>query len=90
MDWQFNDLQEMKDFSKYLSLQLTSLGDKHWAAEFNNFSYNSYPTPTEYLGELRVVLQSFLKEKQGQLSQEVEELSVRAVKAIDRAFGNSS
>jgi hypothetical protein len=87
MTWIFNNLQTMKQFAHYLSNELKSIGELHWADEVNSFSYNSFPSSSEYLGELRIVLKQMMNEIQNlpdHLKQEIR----TAIESINKAFGN--
>lgn len=87
MQWHFNDLQNMKDFINHLSSQLQQIGENKWADEMNFFSYNTYTTSSEYLGELRMALQKLLKEKQSTLPAALKRHVDSAIDAINKAFG---
>jgi hypothetical protein len=52
----------MKEFAKYLSGELIKLGFNERAKMIDEFSYNSYTTSSEYLGEFRILLEGLIKE----------------------------
>lgn len=85
MSLQFNQLDDMKKFAKYLSGELTRLGYNDRAKMVDEFSYNSYTTSSEYLGEFKILLEDLMKENiliDDKIKCEV----VIAVKAINKAF----
>lgn len=87
MDFEFNNLNDMKEFAKYLSKKLESFGYKDKSKMVNEFSYNSYTTSSEYLGEFRILLEDL--KKQNVLKDENIKLGVdSAIKAINKAFGS--
>lgn len=85
MNFKFNNLNDMKEFAKYLSKELENFGDKDNSKMVNQFSYNSYTTSSEYLGEFRILLEDLKKQKV--LEDENIRLQVdAAIKAINKAF----
>ena len=86
MSLQFNKLSDMKEFAKYLSGELIKLGFNDRAKIIDEFSYNSYTTSSEYLGEFRILLQDLIKENIFDEDKIKLELVI-AVKAINKAFG---
>jgi len=87
LKFEFNDLNDMKEFAKHLSKELENFGYKDKSEMVNGFSYNSYTTSSEYLGEFRVLLEDLKKQKI--LEGENIKLEVdAAIKAINKAFGN--
>ena len=86
MSLQFNQLSDMKEFAKYLSGELIKLGYNDRAKMVDEFSYNSYTTSSEYLGEFRLLLEDLIKENI--LTEDKIKLEIAiAVKAINKAFG---
>lgn len=85
MSFKFSNLNDMKEFAKYLSNELDKLGYKDEAKRINEFSYNSYTTSSEYLGEFRFLLEELKKYdilKNANMLLEAD----RAIKAINKAF----
>jgi hypothetical protein len=53
----------------------------------SGFSYNSYTTSSEYLGEFRILLEDLIRENI--LSEDKIKIEVNAaIEAINKAFGN--
>ena len=87
MNFEFNSLDDMKGFAKYLSKELKNFGYKDKSKMVNEFSYNSYTTSSEYLGEFRILLEDL--KKQNVLDEDNIKLGMEAaIKAINRAFGS--
>lgn len=77
----------MKEFAKYLSKELENFGHKDKSKMVNEFSYNSYTTSSEYLGEFRILLEDL--KKQNVLDDDNIKLEVdAAIRAINKAFGS--
>ena len=76
----------MKEFATYLSRELEEMGYKDKSKMVNEFSYNSYTTSSEYLGEFRILLEDLKKENifNNKVKTEVD----FAIKVINKAFGN--
>lgn len=79
-------LQDMKDFAQFISDYLLANNRENLALEVEKFSYNTYTTSSEYLGELRIVLKRILLETDMILSEEVKEYIAKAIEAINKAF----
>lgn len=87
MKFEFNSLNDMKEFAKRLSNDLSINGYENKSKMVNEFSSNSYTTSSEYLGELRLVLKDL--RKQNVLLNDNLKLEVdAAIEAINKAFGN--
>lgn len=87
MNFKFNHLNDMKEFAKYLSRELERLGYKDKSRIVSEFSYNSFTTSSEYLGEFRFLLEDLIK--QNILSDDNIKLQIdNAIRAINKAFGN--
>lgn len=86
MSLQFNKLNDMKEFAKYLSGELIKFGYNDRAKMVDEFSYNSYTTSSEYLGEFRILLEDLIKENILTEDKIKSEVAI-AVKAINKAFG---
>lgn len=87
MRLQFNQLSDMKEFAEYLSNELVRLGYNDKSKMVSGFSYNSYTTSSEYLGEFRILLEDLIR--QNILSEDKIKIEVNAaIKAINKAFGN--
>jgi pyoverdine/dityrosine biosynthesis protein Dit1 len=87
VNFKFEDLNDIKKFAKYLSEELERLGYNDMARMISEFSYNSYTTSSEYLGEFRFLLNDLIKQdilKDNDIKIEVE----NAIRTINRAFGN--
>jgi hypothetical protein len=85
---EFNSLQDIKKFAEFVSAELIRNHEEKLAVEVSTFSYNSYTTPSEYLGEFRIVLKRVLKERPTVLNEETKESILKAVETIDNAFNN--
>ena len=88
MNWCFTDLQSMKKFASYVSSKLNSIGENKWAEEIDFYSTNTFTTPTEYLGELKIALKQLLREKQSSLTGDLITDIELAIEAINKAFGS--
>lgn len=85
MNFEFDDLDDMKKFASVLSNKLDELGFNEISKDTNQFSYNSYTTSTEYLGEFKLLLERI--KKQNILNDEEIEFEIdKAIKIIERAF----
>jgi hypothetical protein len=58
----FDSLDDMKEFAKLLYEELMKISQVELAEEIKFFSYNTYTTSSEYLGELKFVLERILSE----------------------------
>lgn len=87
MLWEFNSLQDLKDFSVFISDELANLGKDNLAAEVKEFSFNTYTTSSEYLGELRITLNKVLSEG-NTLNQEIRVCITKAIQAINKAWNS--
>jgi hypothetical protein len=83
---EFNDLQDMKEFAQYISDELMEKNRNNLALEVGEFSYNSFTTSSEYLGEFRIILKKVLSKVDIILNKETIENISKAIKEIDRAF----
>jgi hypothetical protein len=61
MGRKFNSLADMKELAKNLSDELNKIDEIELAEQIMLFSYNAYTTSSEYLGELKFVLERILK-----------------------------
>ncbi|MEW9700825.1 hypothetical protein [Paenibacillus sp. SI8] len=87
MKWEFNDIQNMKEFSGFVSSELSKIGEQRLAEELSFFTTNTFTTSTEYLGELRILFNEVLVEKKAYFSDELNSSIALAIKAINKAFG---
>jgi hypothetical protein len=71
----FISLQEIKEFAKSISAELMVNHEENLALEVNEFSYNSFTTPSEYLGEFRILLKKVLMEENICLKDETKQIS---------------
>jgi hypothetical protein len=62
MEINFNSLDDMKGFAKLLSEELIKVRQLELAEEIKCFSYNTYTATSEYLGELKFVLERIKSE----------------------------
>lgn len=83
--WGFTGLQRAKEFATYLSERLSDLGEDGYSNAVQKFSYSSYTTPTEYLGEFRSILKTIINSVS--LDEATRSYIQEAIAAIDRAFG---
>lgn len=88
MIWNFEELQDMKEFAKYLSLELSIGGFKDLATEVDMYSYNSYTTSSEYFGEFRIVLKKVFIEVDSILEKNtgIKNNILCAIEFINKAF----
>lgn len=87
LTFEFNSLNDVKEFAKYLSKELENFGYKDKSKMVYEFSYNSYTTSSEYLGEFRILLEDL--KKQNVLDDDNIKIEVdAAIRAINKAFGN--
>ena len=52
----FNSNQELKQFSKTISKKLDSIGEKGLANELDEWDKQFFTTSSEFLGELKIIL----------------------------------
>jgi hypothetical protein len=76
----------MKKFCGHVALEFTKHGLDEGANAIQKFSYNSYTTPSEYLGELRFALTEIISHKALLPSLLIPDMEA-AVQAINKAFG---
>jgi len=76
----------MKEFAKYLGEELGKLGYKDMSKIASNFSYNSFTTSSEYLGEFNILLKNILN--QNIVNDDIKLSIYNAIRAIDVALGN--
>jgi hypothetical protein len=62
MGSKFKTLDDMKELANLLSFELMKIDQIDLAEEIISFSYNTFTTSSEYLGELRFVLERILCE----------------------------
>jgi len=86
LSWNFNDLNQMKQFATALSDHLRQLGEPDLADEVGKFDRNTFTTTTEYLGEFRIVLRQVLLLKTLLSPDKYRTGVVQAIDAIDKAF----
>jgi hypothetical protein len=83
---EFNSLQDIKKFAELVYNELIRNNEEKLALEVSAFFYNSYTTPSEYLGEFRIILRKVLEEGNTFLNNETKESILKAIKTIDKAF----
>lgn len=88
MKLQFENLNDMKKFAKYLENVLLKLGITEEANKVSAYSYNSFTTSSEYLGEFRIVLNDFNKSDIS-VNNEIRFEIESAINAINKALGNT-
>lgn len=86
--WQFDSLDEMKKCCGHMAEEFRSHGLDAWADAIYGFSYNAYTTPTEYLGELRIVFTELLSHKESLPFESIPDMEA-AIQAINEAFGQN-
>ena len=87
MDYKFNSLNEIEKFAANLRDYLTVLGNIKEAEIIHGFTYNIQTTSSEYLGELRIVLNNLAKShtiKNKKYTMQIENLILQ----INEAFEN--
>jgi len=89
MNLPLNSLDDMKQFAKHLTGVLYRLGYSENAKTVEAFSYNSFTTSSEYLGELRIVLKELIQSDLPIEAEIIAEVKT-AIQAIDRAFGQKA
>lgn len=62
MGSKFKTLDDMKELANLLSFELMKIDQIDLAEEIKSFSYNTFTTSSEHLGELRFVLERILCE----------------------------
>lgn len=85
MGSQFNSLDDMKRFANLLSDELIKIGQIELAEEIKFFSYNTYTTSSEYLGELMLVLERIVPEINNPYFSQAEKIK-EAINKIKDAF----
>jgi len=88
MKWDFNSINVLKEFAEYISKTFDSLGEAELAKEVSDFTYNSFTTSSEYLGEYRILLQKIIQEKKNKIDNELYEDIQKAINAINKAFSS--
>jgi hypothetical protein len=86
MGRKYNSLNDMKEFANLLSDELNKIGQNELADEIKHFSYNTYTTSSEYLGEFMFVLERIQIEINSPYFTQKENVK-DAIKEIKRAFG---
>lgn len=81
----FNSLDDMKEFAKHLSEELMKISQVELAEEIKFFSYNTYTTSSEYLGEFKFILERILSEVNHPHFVQVDKIK-DAIKEIRKAF----
>jgi hypothetical protein len=81
----FKTLDDMKELANLLSVELMKTDQIDLAEEIKSFSFNTYTTSSEYLGELRFVLERKLFEVNNPDFTQTGIIK-EAVKEINRAF----
>ena len=88
MEWKFNELNDLKNFAKFLSSELSKQGEEGLASEISCFEYNAYTTSSEYLGEFKLALGKVLIKSPATGNEDVRNDIILAIKAIDKAWKN--
>jgi hypothetical protein len=88
MKWPFNDLKDFRDFSIYVISELESENETIFSKELKGWSNTGFSSPSEFLGELRIILNTILNEHI-KLNDELRENIRDAIKAINKAFGQN-
>lgn len=85
--WNFQEPKSFKDLSRYLNSELSNLVNTNYLNELNDWANTSYTTSSEYLGELRIILNKILNDSNVILPIEVKNSIQLAISAINKAFG---
>ncbi|MFW5995807.1 MAG: hypothetical protein ACOCQB_00935 [Halanaerobiaceae bacterium] len=85
MNFEFDDLEDMKEFAYVLSNKLKELGNNEISRKIKQFSYNSFTTSTEYLGEFKLLLER-VKKLNILSGNEIKFEIDKAIKIIERAL----
>lgn len=85
--WNFQEPKSFKDLSSYLNSELSNLVNTNYLNELNDWANTSYTTSSEYLGELRIILNKILNDSNVILPIEVKNSIQLAISAINKAFG---
>jgi hypothetical protein len=83
----FQDPKSFKDLASYLISELNKLDSSDYSNELNDWANTSYTTSSEYLGELRIILNKVLNDSNVILPIEVKSGIELAISAINKAFG---
>lgn len=86
---EFRDIQDLKKFANLVSSELAEKNIQDLSLEIGEFSYNSYTTSSEYLGEYRIILKKILSKVEIDLNKETKEKMLKAIEVINKAFNNS-
>lgn len=80
-----NDNQGLKEFSKTLSQRLECIGEKEFANELNDWDKQFFTTSSEFLGELKIILDKIrdLKTLDDFTKKEIR----NCIAVINKAFG---
>jgi hypothetical protein len=83
----FQDPKSFKDLASYLISELNKLDSTDYSNELNDWANTFYTTSSEYLGELRIILNKILNDSDIKLPDEVKNSIELAINAINKAFG---
>ena len=86
MNWSFENLNILKDFSIYLSVELDKVDETDLSNELKDWKDTFFTTSSEYLGELRVILCRILKIGCKNLSNDIKTNIRLAISAINNSF----
>ena len=82
----FNDNSEIRKFALELIKILEKTGEKNYANELKAWSGEFFTTSSEFLGELKFILEKISKLEI--LDNDTKKAIHECIKTIDKAFGN--
>lgn len=85
--WSFQDPKSFQKLSSYLISELNTLGNAEYSIELNDWANTAYTTSSEYLGELRIILNKISNDSSIKLSMEAKSVVELAISTINKAFG---
>lgn len=83
----FKNNDEIKDFVKELKRKLESIGENEFFDELANWEDTFFTTSSEFLGELRIVLEKIEAQNIPSLKGNTQKQIRSCIKAINKAFG---
>lgn len=87
--WTFNTSEELKEFAIHIANILEEQGKFQLSKEIHSWCSTAYSTSSEYLGEIRIIMQSILAQKT--LLDDAERKSIKIlIEAINNAFRNAN
>lgn len=82
----FNNNDEIKDYVKELKKKLVSIGENEFLDELVNWEDTFFTSSSEFLGELRIVLEKIQAHNIPSLEGNAQKQIRSCIKAINKAF----